>query len=74
MLAKQALCNFIFMLPLLGLLLLCVSGFVQVLGNRGLAGALEVTLVASKYHCPVKAMREHCPVSPFRVKVWDISE
>jgi hypothetical protein len=73
-LAKEALHDFIFMLPSLSLLLLYISGFAQVLGNRGLVGALEVTPATSKYHCLAKAVRKHCPICTFRVKVWDIGE
>ena len=73
-LAKQALHDFVFMLPSLGFLLLCIGGFDWVLGDRGLAGALEVTLATSKYHCPAEAVREHCLVSTFRVKVWDVGK
>jgi hypothetical protein len=73
-LAKVALHDFVFMLPLLSLLLLCISGFIQVLGNRGLVEALEVAPATRKYHCPAKAMRKCCPVYTVRVKVWDIDE
>ena len=70
----NTLCDFIFVLPLFGFFLFCISGFDWVLGNRGLAEALKVIPATSKYHCLAETVRKRCLVGTFRVKVWDIGE
>jgi len=73
-LAEKALCNYIFALPSLGFLLLCIGGVGRVLGNRGLGRAFEVIPATSKYHCPAKTVGKSCPISNVRVQMWDVGK
>jgi len=62
MLAKKALCDFVFTLPSLGFQVFCRGGIAWVLGNRGHCGALEVTPAASKFHGAMEAVGKCCPI------------
>jgi len=72
-LAEKAWRDYIFALPSLGFLLLCISDVIWVLGNRGFGGAFEV-VQSQRYHCPAKTVGKRCPIGNVRVQMWDIGE
>ena len=73
-LAKKALRDFVFVLPLLSFELLCVREIDWVLGNRGLAGALEVTPATGRYHRSAETVGKRCPIGNFRFEVRDVDK
>ena len=72
MLAKEALGNDIFAVPVFVLPLLNVSDVVRVLGDRTCFRAIEIVPTAGKYHRSSKVERKCCPVCTFRIEVWNI--